>query len=119
MQTNKRESRLRRSKKTRSKIRQLETTRLCVYKTPKHMYAQVTSSDGKVTLACASTLDKTLRKGLKTTGNVDAAKEVGKLIAERAIKAGIKAVAFDRSGYTYHGRIKALADAAREGGLEF
>ena len=87
--------------------------------TPRHMYAQVTTADGSKTLACASTLDKELQKKLKKTGNVDAAKEVGKLVAKRAIDAGIKAVAFDRSGFLYHGRIKALADAAREVGLEF
>jgi large subunit ribosomal protein L18 len=83
------------------------------------MYAQVMSSDGSKTLACASTLDKELSKKLKVTGNVDAAKEVGKLIAKRAMDAGVRSVAFDRSGFLYHGRIKALADAAREVGLEF
>jgi large subunit ribosomal protein L18 len=101
------------------KIRELEVTRLTVFKTPRHMYAQVTSSDGAKTLVCASTLDKDLKKSLKTTGNVEAAKEVGKLIAKRALEAGIKSVAFDRAGFVYHGRIKALADAARETGLEF
>lgn len=111
--------RLRRAKRTRMKIRELEAVRLCVFKTPRHTYAQVTTSDGSKTLACASTLDKELRKNLKVTGNSDAAKEVGKLIAQRALKAGIKNVAFDRSGFLYHGRIKALADAAREVGLEF
>lgn len=116
---NKTLSRQRRSKRTRMKIRDLEATRLCVNKTPKHMYAQVTTPDGATTLVCASTLDKELRETLKSTGNVDAAKEVGKLIAKRALAAGISAVAFDRSGFLYHGRIKALADAAREGGLEF
>jgi large subunit ribosomal protein L18 len=83
------------------------------------MYAQVTTPDGSKTLVCASTLDKELRDTLKVTGNVDAAKEVGKLIACRALEAGITSVAFDRSGFIYHGRIKALADAAREGGLQF
>lgn len=112
-------SRLRRAKRTRLRIRELEAVRLCVHKTPRHMYAQVTSSDGGKTLVSASTLDKELSKKLKVTGNVAAAKEVGKLIAKRAIKAGIKAVAFDRSGFAFHGRIKALADAAREDGLEF
>lgn len=112
-------SRLRRAKRTRMKIRELEVTRLTVFKTPRHMYAQVTSSDGAKTLVCASTLDKDLKKSLKTTGNVEAAKEVGKLIAKRALEAGIKSVAFDRAGFVYHGRIKALADAARETGLEF
>ena len=116
---NKKESRTRRSKRTRMKIRELEAIRLCVNKTPRHIYAQVTTSDGSKTLVFASTLDKELRKKLKSTGNVDAAKEVGKLIAKRALEAGIKGVAFDRSGYLYHGRVKALADAARESGLEF
>ena len=116
---NKRLTRLRRARRTRLKIRELEAVRLCVYKTPRHMYAQVTTSDGGKTLAYASTLDKELKEKLKSTGNVDAAKEVGKLIAKRALEAGIREVAFDRSGFSYHGRIKALADAAREVGLEF
>ena len=116
---NKREARTRRAKRTRCKIRDLEVTRLSVHKTARHVYAQVISSDGSKTLVCASTLDKELQKSLKSTGNVDAAKEVGKLVAKRALDAGIKSVAFDRSGYRYHGRIKALADAARETGLEF
>ncbi len=113
------ELRLKRAKKTRMKIRELEAVRLCVNKTSQHMYAQIISSDGAKTLVAASTLDKDLRKSVKSTGNIDAAKEVGKLIAKKAIEAGIKAVAFDRSGFPYHGRIKALADAAREAGLEF
>lgn len=116
---NKRESKQRRAKRTRMKIRELQATRLTVNKTPRHMYAQVMSSDGSQTLASASTLDKELRETLKVTGNVDAAKAVGQLIAKRAMQAGVKAVAFDRSGFAYHGRIKALADAAREVGLEF
>lgn len=116
---NKRIARLRRAKRTRMKIRELGATRLCVYRTPRHVYAQVTTPDGMQTLVCASTLDKVLRKKVKNTGNVDAAKEVGKLLAERALKAGIREVAFDRCGFAYHGRIKALADAAREVGLEF
>jgi large subunit ribosomal protein L18 len=116
---NKQASRLRRAKRTRLRIRKLEAVRLTVYKTPRHMYAQVTTSDGAKTLASASTLDKELRKSLKTTGNVDAAKEVGKLIAKRALEAGVTAVAFDRGGFTFHGRIKALADAARDVGLQF
>lgn len=116
---NKKTTRLRRAKRTRMKIRELEATRLCVHKTPRHMYAQVTTADGAQTLVWASTLDKTLRTKLKHTGNVDAAKEVGKLLAKRALDAGIRTVAFDRSGFAYHGRIKALADAAREVGLEF
>lgn len=115
----KNESRLRRAKKTRAKIRELEVTRLNVFKTSCHIYAQVTTSDGAKTIICASTLDKELRKSLKSTGNVEAAKEVGKLIAQKAIAAGVTEVAFDRSGFAYHGRIKALADAARENGLQF
>lgn len=115
---NKRQSRTRRAKRTRCKIRDLEMTRLCVHRTPRHVYAQVTTADGAKTLVSASTLDNEL-KDLKSSGNRDAAKAVGQLVAKRALKAGIKAVAFDRSGYRYHGRIKALADAARETGLEF
>ena len=116
---NKRIARTRRAKRTRMHIRELDVSRLCINKTPRHMYAQVTTADGAKTIVCASTLDKELRKAMKSTGNVDAAKEVGKLIAKRALEAGIKSVAFDRSGFSYHGRVKALADAAREGGLEF
>lgn len=116
---NKRLARLKRAKRTRMKIRELEVTRLSVNRTPRHMYAQITSADGSVTLACASTLDKNVSGKLKSTGNVEAAKEVGRLIAAKALEAGIKTVAFDRSGFLYHGRIKALADAAREAGLEF
>ena len=116
---NKRSTRLRRAKRTRMKIRELEAIRLSVHKTPRHVYAQIITSDGSKTLVCASTLDKELREKLKITGNVDAAKEVGKLIAKRALEAGIQAVAFDRSGFPFHGRVKALADAAREIGLEF
>lgn len=119
MKVDKKAKRLIRAKRTRLKISEIEATRLTVHKTPRHIYAQVTTADGAKTLVCASTLDKTLRAKLKVTGNVDAAKAVGKLVAERAIQAGIKSVAFDRSGYPFHGRIKALADAAREGGLEF
>ena len=113
----KKESRLRRARKVRIKIRERGSSRLCVHRTPRHMYAQVTTADGSQVLAAASTLDKELRQG--ATGNVDAARQVGELIAERAKNAGVETVAFDRSGYRYHGRVKALADAAREGGLEF
>lgn len=116
---NKKESRQRRAKRTRMRIRDLEATRLSVNKTPRHMYAQIMTADGSKTLVSASTLDKELREQLKVTGNVDAAKAVGQLVAKRAIEAGIKTVAFDRSGFAYHGRVKALADAARESGLEF
>jgi large subunit ribosomal protein L18 len=110
-------SRLRRARRARAKIRELSITRLAIHRTPRHIYAQVIAEDGAKVLASASTLDKDLRSG--KTGNVDAAKAVGALIAERAKAAGITQVAFDRSGFKYHGRVKALADAAREGGLEF
>ncbi len=113
------ESRLRRAKRSRMLAREKETVRLCVHRTPRHIYAQVISSDGAKTLAAASTLDKQIKGKAKSTGNVEAAKLVGKLVAERAKDAGVKQVMFDRSGFNYHGRIKALADAAREGGLEF
>ena len=98
-------------------IRDLEAPRLCVYRSPRHIYAQVISISGESIQASASTLDKSL-KGT-ATGNVESAARVGTLIAERAKAAGIEKVAFDRSGYKYHGRVKALADAAREGGLQF
>jgi len=110
-------SRLRRARSTRLKIRDNGAYRLCVNRTPRHMYAQITTATGDRVLATASTVEKDLRAG--STGNVDAAKKVGQLIAERAKKAGIEAVAFDRSGFRYHGRVKALADAAREAGLQF
>ena len=113
----KKETRLRRARKARLKMRELETVRLSVYRSSQHIYAQVISADGGKVLASASTLDKELRDG--ATGNVDAAKKVGQLVAERAKAAGVTQVAFDRSGFKYHGRVKALADAAREGGLEF
>jgi large subunit ribosomal protein L18 len=113
----KKESRLRRARRSRVKIRELGVTRLTIHRTPRHIYAQLISGDGSKVLASASTLDKALRSG--QTGNADAAKAVGALIAERAKAAGITQVAFDRSGFKYHGRVKALADAAREGGLEF
>ncbi|MEY4641947.1 MAG: hypothetical protein RLZZ227_1941 [Pseudomonadota bacterium] len=105
-------SRLRRAKRVRAKISELRVNRLCVYRSPRHIYAQVISPDNKV-LASASSL------GEDKTGNVESAVKIGKLIAERAKSAGVTKVAFDRSGYIYHGRVKALADAAREGGLEF
>jgi large subunit ribosomal protein L18 len=92
-------------------------TRLSVHRTPRHIYAQVMTPAGDKVLASASTLDSDLRKN--ATGNIAAAAEVGKLVAKRAMEAGVGKVAFDRGGYKYHGRIKALADAARETGLEF
>ena len=113
----KKQSRLRRARRARFKMRELGVNRLCVNRTPNHIYAQIIAPDGDKVLASASTLDKSLRSG--STGNIEAATSVGKLIAERAKEAGIDQVAFDRSGFKYHGRIKALADAAREGGLQF
>ena len=113
----KKETRLRRARKARLKMRELEAVRLCVYRSSQHIYAQVLSADGAKVLVSASTVEKDLRSG--ATGNVEAAKKVGLLVAERAKAAGITQVAFDRSGFKYHGRVKALADAAREGGLEF
>lgn len=114
----KKSARIRRGRKTRAKIAQLGVPRLSVHRTPRHIYAQIISPEARV-LASASTLNKDLSKALKSTGNIEAAKAVGKAIAERAKNAGIEQVAFDRSGFIYHGRVKALADAAREGGLQF
>ena len=113
----KKTARIRRARRARVKMRELGATRLCVNRTPRHIYAQIISSNGAEVLATASTVEKDLREG--KTGNAEAAAKVGQLIAERAIAKGIKKVAFDRSGFKYHGRLKALADAAREGGLEF
>ena len=115
----KNQSRLRRARRTRGKIRELGVHRLSVHRTPRHIYAQVIAPDGGTVVASASTLSKDLRKGLEQTGNVAAAAEVGKSIAEKAKSAGVTNVAFDRSGFRYHGRVKALAEAARENGLEF
>jgi large subunit ribosomal protein L18 len=115
----KKTERIRRAKKARAKIKQLGVNRLCVYKTPRLVYAQVIETSGSQVLASASSLDKEIKGQIKYSGNVDAAITVGKILAERAKKAGISKVAFDRSGFKYHGRIKALADAAREQGMEF
>jgi large subunit ribosomal protein L18 len=110
--------RLRRAVRSRAKIRELKILRLSVHRTAQHIYAQIFDVDSKV-LVAASTVQKTVREGVKYTGNSDAAAAVGKAIAEAAKAKGITAVAFDRSGFKYHGRIKALADAAREHGLQF
>jgi large subunit ribosomal protein L18 len=115
---NKKSARIRRAQRTRARIRQNGDKRLCVHKTPRHMYAQIIAPDGSQVVASASTLDKEIRGKVKYTGNVEAASVVGKLIAKRAKKAGVTKVAFDRSGFKYHGRVKALADAAREQGME-
>jgi len=116
---NKKDQRLRRAKRTRAHIKRLGVHRLCVYKTPRHTYAQIIDPNGSKVVAQASTLEAEIKKGLKSSGNVDAAVAIGKAIAERAKASGIERVAFDRSGFKFHGRVKALADAAREGGLQF
>jgi large subunit ribosomal protein L18 len=115
----KKESRLRRARKTRARIHRDRKTRLCMHRTPRHLYAQIIAETGGVVLASASTLEPEVRQSLKTGGNIEAAAFVGKRIAEKARDAGISTVAFDRSGFKYHGRTKAFADAAREAGLQF
>ena len=115
----KKQARLRRARKTRAKIAELKSVRLSVHRTNSHIYAQVFSACGGKVLAAASSLEPEIRKDLPNGGNKNAATVVGKLIAERAKQAGIEQVAFDRSGFQYHGRIKALAEAAREAGLKF
>ena len=112
-------ARLRRAKSTRARIRELGVPRLSVLRTGQHLYAQLFSADGSKVLAAANTTQADVRDGLKNGRNSDAAAKVGKAIAEKARAAGIEKVAFDRSGYRFHGRIKALAEAAREGGLQF
>lgn len=113
----KKSARLRRARRSRMKMRELSVVRLSIHRTPRHIYAQIIDSKGDKVLAAASTVEKELRGS--ATGNVDAAVKVGALIGERSKAAGVLKVAFDRSGYKYHGRVKALADAARESGLEF
>ncbi|GAB4292410.1 MAG: 50S ribosomal protein L18 [Thiohalomonadaceae bacterium] len=115
----KKTSRLRRALRARSKIRELGAYRLCIHRTPRHIYAQVIAPNGSEVVAAASTLQADIKSGLKSTGNIEAAIAVGKAVAEKAKAAGITRVAFDRAGFKYHGRVKALADAARENGLEF
>ena len=117
MGVDKKEKRQRRARRTRVRISLQGVHRLCVHRTPQHIYAQIIAPEGNRVVASASTLNKELRGALKSTGNIAAAAAVGKEIAERAKKAGIEKVAFDRSGFKYHGRVKALADAAREAGL--
>lgn len=112
-------NRLRRARKTRAKIAELKVTRLSVHRTNTHIYAQIIAESGDKVIVSASTVEADVRKNLKNGGNIEAATVIGKLIAEKAIKAGVTTVAFDRSGYKYHGRIKALAEAARENGLSF
>ncbi len=115
----KKAARMRRARKARAKIRELGMHRLCVHRTPRHIYAQVLAPDGSRVLATASTLQADIRGAVKSTGNIEAAAAVGRAVAEKARAAGVTRVAFDRSGFKYHGRVKALADAAREAGLEF
>lgn len=116
---NKKAARIRRGKRSRSKMRELRVDRLSVHRSSRHIYAQVISAETNEVLASASTVESALRSDLAFTGNTDAATAVGKLVAERAKEKGVESVAFDRSGFKYHGRIKALADAAREAGLQF
>ena len=112
-------TRIRRATRGRAKIRSLGVFRLCINRTPRHIYAQLIAPTGSEVLASASTVQADVKSGVKYTGNIEAAAAVGKMIAEKAKAAGITKVAFDRSGFKYHGRVKALADAARENGLEF
>lgn len=112
-------ARIRRATRARRKIAELGATRLVVHRTPRHVYAQVIAANGSEVIAAASTVEKAIREQLKTTGNKEAAALIGKAVAERALAKGIETVAFDRSGFQYHGRVAALAEAAREAGLKF
>ncbi|KAF7599213.1 MAG: 50S ribosomal protein L18 [Candidatus Dactylopiibacterium carminicum] len=116
---NKKEARLRKARKTRARIAEQKVARLTVFRSNCHIYAQVISECGSRVIATASTVEAAVRGKASNGGNVSAAVVVGKLIAERAVAAGVKSVAFDRAGYQYHGRVKALAEAARENGLQF
>lgn len=115
----KKASRIRRATRTRAKIRELHVPRLTIHRTPRHIYAQIIGQDNDKVVVAVSTLQADIKSGVKYSGNKDAAAFVGKAIAEKAKAAGVTKVAFDRSGFKFHGRIKALADAAREAGLEF
>lgn len=115
----KKQARLRRVQKTRARIRLQGVNRLCVFRTPRHIYAQIIAPNGSEVITSASTLDKDVKKKVKYTGNIEAASIVGEILAKRAKKAGITKVAFDRSGFKFHGRVKALAEAVRENGMEF
>ncbi len=112
-------ARIRRSKKARARISELRVPRLSIFRTPRHIYAQLISAEGDKVLASASTVEKDIKAAVKYSGNAEAAAVVGKAIAERAKGAGLESVAFDRSGFRFHGRVKALAEAARENGLKF
>ncbi|MBK5930341.1 50S ribosomal protein L18 [Halochromatium salexigens] len=116
----KKHARLRRATRARAKIRELGGYRLCIFRTPRHIYAQVIGADGDRVIACASTVEKELKTACEgQTGNISAAAKIGQAIADRARSAGVEKVSFDRSGFKYHGRVKALADSAREHGLQF
>ncbi len=115
----KKSARLRRARKTRSLIVRQGKNRLTIHRTPRHMYAQITTSDGSKVIVTSSTVQQDIRDNIKSTSNIEAACQVGKSIAEKAVAAGITDVAFDRSGFKYHGRVAALANAARESGLKF
>ncbi|WP_294945642.1 50S ribosomal protein L18 [Sulfurivirga sp.] len=115
----KKKARLRRARKTRAHVKRLGMPRLTVHRTPRHIYAQVISADGATVVAAASTVQPDVKAQVKSTGNKDAAAVVGRIVAEKAKAAGVTKVAFDRSGFKYHGRVQVLADAARENGLEF
>lgn len=116
---NKKQARIRRATKSRIKMKQLGANRLIVNRTPRHIYAQVIAAEGGKVLAAASSLEKDVKGKVKSTGNIETAKMVGAMVAKRASEAGVSNVAFDRSGFKYHGRVKALADSARENGLQF
>lgn|SRR5690554_6950492 len=115
----KKSARLRRALRARKKIQELGAMRLVVHRTPRHIYAQLIAPNSSEVLAAASTTEKAIAESVGKTGNVEAAKAVGKAIAERAKEKGVESVSFDRSGFKYHGRVAALADAAREAGLQF
>lgn len=116
----KKKARMRRAARTRAKIRELGVYRLCIFRTPRHIYAQIIDPGGDKVVASASTLDREYRRSDGgNSGNASAAAVIGKMIAERAKSVGVEKVAFDRSGFRYHGRIKVLAEAARENGLQF
>ena len=119
MARDRKSARVKRATRTRKHIRELGVARLSVHRTPRHIYAQVLSADGATTIASASTVEKDVRSQVAYGGNCTAAAVVGRVVAERATRAGVERVAFDRSGFKFHGRVKALADAAREAGLVF
>jgi large subunit ribosomal protein L18 len=115
----KKRQRLRRARRARSRMREVGAYRLSVHRTPRHIYAQVLAPEGDRVIVAASTVQRELRDAVESTGNVEAASVVGRRIAEKASAAGVTEVAFDRSGFSYHGRVKALAEAARDNGLQF